>query len=361
MYYQTSKYYVLSMIGQGQAHQVFKAQHNLSQTVYAIKMEKYPMSGQIESEIKVLKELNEIEGIPKLIHHGITPEKKSYLILPLLHCSLRDLVISKQISLSCTLTIGLSLLDTLQQMHRKSILHLDIKPENIMISQKIQINSEDKLLEPGVIQLIDFGLSQSLENLKFQKKVPIGSQNFASRASHKGEQLGYKDDLESLLYVLVYLRNCKLPWTQKPSIGFRNMDNKLIGDMKTSLFNTITLSQQFPLEFSKFMSYIDELKSDQMPDYSFIKQLFIKMLQATSLSSNLNQLFNQCTTQSLGNQETLNFPAEKHLLISNSIQAQIQEDNIGTELIVANVQVSDMIGKYITTQIKSISDLNSQQ
>ncbi|CAD8100949.1 unnamed protein product [Paramecium sonneborni] len=361
MYLQTSKYQVLSMIGQGSAHQVFKAEHNLSQTLFAIKMEKYPMSGQIDSEIKVLKELDEIEGIPKLIHHGITLEKKSYLILPLLHCSLRDLTKSQQISLSCTLAIGLSLIETLEKIHRKNILHLDIKPENIMISQKIQKNSQDKLLQPGVIQLIDFGLSQSIGNSKFLKNVFIGSLNFASRASHKGEQLGYKDDLESLFYVLIYLKNCKLPWSQKPSMGFKNMDIKFIGDMKTSLFNTMTLCSTFPIEFSQFMQYIDELKYDQMPDYSFIKGLFIKMLQTTSLSPSVNQFLNYSPIQSLnqlGNSETLDIPVDKHLLNNNSIQTQIQEDIIDTEPIV--VHVSDMIGKYTTAQIKSISDLKNQ-
>ena len=39
------------------------------------------MSGQIEGEIKFLKELNEIEGIPKIIHHGVTPDKKYKLFL----------------------------------------------------------------------------------------------------------------------------------------------------------------------------------------------------------------------------------------------------------------------------------------
>lgn len=56
------------------------------------------------------------------------------------------------------------------------------------------------------------------------------------------------------------------------------MDIKFIGEMKTSLFNSMELSIKFPLEFSKFVSYIDALKHYEMPDYSFIKDLFIKML-----------------------------------------------------------------------------------
>ncbi|CAD8181230.1 unnamed protein product [Paramecium pentaurelia] len=359
MYLQTSKYQVLSMIGQGSAHQVFKAEHNLTQKLFAIKMEKSPKLGQIEGEIKVLKELNGIEGVPNLIHHGITPENKCFLIMPLLNCSLRDLVKSQQLSLSCILAIGLSLIETLENVHKKNILHLDIKPENIMISQKIQKNSKDQLLKPGFIQLIDFGLSQTLGNSKFLKNVFIGSLNFASRASHKGEQLGYKDDLESLFYVLVYLRNCNLPWSQKPSMGFKNMDIKFIGEMKTSIFNTMTLCQKFPLEFSKFMSYINELKHYQMPDYSLIKEMFIKMLQTTSFSPIMDQFLNNSPIQSinqLGNSETMQLPIDKHLLNNNSIETQIQDDIIDIEAKV--VHLSDLIGKYTTVQIKSIQTLN---
>lgn len=54
--------------------------------------------------------------------------------MPLLNCSLRDLVKSSQLSLSSILAIGLSLIETLENVHKKNILHLDIKPENIMIS-----------------------------------------------------------------------------------------------------------------------------------------------------------------------------------------------------------------------------------
>ncbi|CAK89689.1 unnamed protein product (macronuclear) [Paramecium tetraurelia] len=322
-------------------------------------MEKYPNSGQIDGEIKALKELDQIGGIPNLIHHGMTSENKCFLILPLLNCSLRELVKSQQLSLSQTLAIGLSLIETLEKVHQKNILHLDIKLENIMVSQKLQKNSKEQLLQPGFIQLIDFGLSQTLGNSKFLKNVFIGSLNFASRASHKGESLGYKDDLESLFYVLVYLRNCKLPWSQKPSMGCKNMDIKFIGEMKASIFNTMVLCQKFPLEFSKFMQYIDELKHYQMPDYTYIKELFIKMLQNTSLSPIMDQFLNYSPVQSinqLGSSEKILIRVEQNLPNNNSIETQIQDDIIDVEAKV--VHLSDLIGKYTTIQIKSIQTLN---
>ncbi|CAD8084257.1 unnamed protein product [Paramecium primaurelia] len=351
MYLQTSKYQVISKIGQGSAHQVFKAEHNLTQQLFAIKIEKRPKSGQIQDEIKVLKELQEIEGVPKIINHGITPDHKCFLIMPLLNCSLRDLVKSQPLSLSNILAIGLSIIETLEKVHKKNIIHLDIKPENIMISQGMQKHSKDQILKPGFIQLIDFGLSQSVRNSKFLKNVFFGSLNFASRASHKGQQLGYKDDLESLFFVLVYLRNCNLPWSFRPSMGFKNMDIKFIGEMKTSLFNSMELSIKFPLEFSKFVSYIDALKHYEMPDYSFIKDLFIKML----LSSMTDQSSTIQSINHLGNSKNLQIPVYTQHLYDDSIETQIQEDILDTEAKI--ISLSEMVRQYNTVQIKSIVNI----
>ncbi|CAK65169.1 unnamed protein product (macronuclear) [Paramecium tetraurelia] len=357
MYLQTSQYQIVSLIGQGSAHQVFKAKHNLTQQVFALKIEKCPQQGQIEGEIKILNVLNQIEGIPRLLEHGKTPDNR-FLIMPQLNCSLRDLMKSQQLSLPCILSIGLSVIKTLEQVHRKKILHLDIKPDNIMIQSKVLKDQKEQILIPGFIQLIDFGLSQFVGNSKFLQNVFVGSLNFASRASHRGEQLGYKDDLESLFYVLVYLRNGKLPWSQKSSMKSKDLDILQIGQIKTSLFNTMTLSKKFPIEFSKLMSYIDELKYDEMPDYQSIKRLFINMLQTTSLSSMMDQFLTYSPNQSFnqqGNSDIVHIPVDKLNFNNNSIETQIQEDLTDVEAKVEHL--SDLIGKYTTIQIKSILDI----
>ncbi|CAD8178061.1 unnamed protein product [Paramecium pentaurelia] len=354
MYLQTSKYEVLSKIGQGSAHQVFKAQHNLTSQLYAIKMEKCPRSGQIENEFKVLKELDEIEGIPKIINYGMTPDNKSFLIMPLLNCNLHDVLICQELSLSQILAIGLNIIETLEKIHHKPILHLDIKPENIMLLQTIQNTSIDQLLKPGFIQIIDFGLSQSLENLKNQKNLFIGSLNFASRASHKGEYLSFKDDLESLLYVLVYLRNYKLPWSQLISTEFTNSEIKSIEEMKTSLFNKIAFYDKFPQEFLKFMSYIDTLKQDEIPDYSYVKSLFITNIFISNFRL-ISELFLYFIYNLTINSETIQIPVQQNLSNQLSMENQLQEDIIENDA--KMISLSDMIWKYSTVKIKSILDI----
>lgn len=54
-------------------------------------------------------------------------------------------------TIPCIVAIGLSILDTLEQVHKKNILHLDIKPENIMItSEYINVPISD-ILNPGFV------------------------------------------------------------------------------------------------------------------------------------------------------------------------------------------------------------------
>ena len=62
-----------------------------------------------------------------------------------------------------------------------------------------------------MVYLIDFGLSKEFRNPKTHKHIPYrdglsltGTAMFASIQSHLGVELGRRDDLESLAYILIY-------------------------------------------------------------------------------------------------------------------------------------------------------------
>ncbi|CAD8095637.1 unnamed protein product [Paramecium sonneborni] len=346
MYLQASQYLVLSNLRSSSEHIIYKAENILDSEICVIKIEKSPGIGQIKNEIEMLKKLVGIIGIPTLKSIGITSDNKSFLIIPLYHSSLRDLITQQQpqLSLSQILRIGLSITEILEKIHLRNIVHLDIKPENIMLSKPLK---DSNILQDNVIQIIDFGLSQEFnENSSSLRNMFIGSLHFASRQSHKGEQLGYKDDLESLLYVLIYLRNLKLPWSFKPSWGCQKLDIKIIGKIKSSHFNTQALTSNFPPQFQEIMSQINSLKHNTMPHYKYIKELFMIMIKQSELSFFLMKERFKSQDEFDTSIQVDHFQEEEE---------ESQEEMVRFET--HHYIISKEIEKYKTNQIKSISDL----
>ena len=65
------------------------------------------------------------------------------------------------------------------------------------------------------IQYIDFGLIENIAdsgNSINQNKKPRGSYNFKSRNCHEGLIPYRKDELESIIYILIHMLNSFLPW-----------------------------------------------------------------------------------------------------------------------------------------------------
>jgi serine/threonine protein kinase len=90
----------------------------------------------------------------------------------------------------------------LQYIHTHHFIHRDLKPSNIVMGTGSQTN---------LVYLIDFGLSKEYRDPNTRKHIPcneglgfIGTTTFASVNSHMGLELGRRDDLESLAYILFY-------------------------------------------------------------------------------------------------------------------------------------------------------------
>ena len=80
----------------------------------------------------------------------------------------------------------------------------------------------------NIVCLIDFGLSKEFgdpnTHMHIQHKGAIGltgTAMFASIHSHLGMELGQRDDLESLAYVLIYFLHGSLPWQ---GLGYQSCD-----------------------------------------------------------------------------------------------------------------------------------------
>ena len=131
------------------------------------------------------------------------------MVIPLLGESLEQYKINKGnfISLETIFDIGKQMLDLLESIHSKGLIHRDIKPDNFLFG----LDSK--------LYLIDFGFCKSYlkDNKHISKKKTsslIGSVNFASFHSHEHLELSRRDDLISLGYILYYLYYGNLDWSK---------------------------------------------------------------------------------------------------------------------------------------------------
>ena len=124
-----------------------------------------------------------------------------------------------------------------------------------------------------VVYLIDFGLSKQFrdpstyEHISCKTNLDLtGTAIFASINSHLGLELGRRDDLESLAYILIYFLCASLPWQGLPSGSKDILKHKRAGPSK--------LCRGLPAEFSTFLEYSRSLGFQDKPSYRYIKDLF---------------------------------------------------------------------------------------
>jgi serine/threonine protein kinase len=149
----------------------------------------------------------------------------------------------------------------LEALHRRGFLHCDVKPNNIVFGPKKKAKT---------FFLIDFGLTTRYLDRYSQthitgefltKRKMYGTTTFASRNTHLGATQSRRDDLESLLYTMVYLATGDLPWLRKKG--------KEVGLMKVQL-NPGQVCKNLPPAFTKILKYVRSLRFQEKPDYQFL-------------------------------------------------------------------------------------------
>ena len=271
-------------IGSGSFGEIIYGKHKTEDFEVAVKIINSNTSQEtIKREIKISKILQNLTGFPK-IYDDFIYEKKNIIIESLLGPSLDKLFryCDKKFPLKTVCLIGKEMVKRLESMHEKGLLHRDLKPNNLAwgnfnssynnISDDLKSINKNKI-DINTIFLIDFGLSCSYyehdyttkhykmkENLNF-----IGTLRYASLNSHKGIRQGRRDDLESMLYILIYFLKGKLPW-QDIKAKKKEERHKIIFKIKSNI--TIDeLCQDLPAEFQELLKYVKSLQFEEKPYY----------------------------------------------------------------------------------------------
>ena len=282
------KYKILKKLGKGAFSTVFVAERLIDQKLVAAKIQKKSeLYGDIENEAYFLYKLRDILGIPKIYSYGVSGNYY-ILIQELLGKSLEELFKENKnkpnwIKLKDMLLAGIQIIDRVQTIHSKNILHLDIKPSNFLVG-----NPDNSL-----IYIIDFGLSKQYRSSRTGKHVQFsknkyfaGNICFTSLNSMKGIEPTRRDELESIGYMLIFLYTLKLPWYNIKSKSVLELSKKVY-EIK-SLISIKMICEETPKEMNEYMEYVRSLKFDENPNYNYLIKLFETMLQKINKNNDLN-------------------------------------------------------------------------
>ncbi len=126
--------------------------------------------------------------------------------------SLKKLIKTRKISLQNFLRIAITLSETLSNLHKNNIIHLDIKPDNILI------NTEEDL-----VKITDFGISAILTHANdeiYNPAVIQGTLAYMSpeQTGRMNRSMDYRTDLYSLGITFYEMLTGELPFKSKDPI-----------------------------------------------------------------------------------------------------------------------------------------------
>ncbi|KAG1806189.1 kinase-like domain-containing protein, partial [Suillus subaureus] len=234
----------------------------------------------LEHEYNMLRQLGDTVGIPH-VHWFGREDNYDALVLDRLGQSLESVFKTYQHSFSRNTIVFIAhqLVCCLQYIHSKYFIHCDLKPDNILIGTGKDTHK---------IYLVDFGISKQYRYLRthlhiaFEQTTSLtGTPAFMSINSHAGMELGRRDDIESLAYLLIYLFRGSLPWLHCSGIS----DEQVV-EMK---YDTTKLCQGLPEEVEQILTYSCSLLFDQKPDYTFLCRL-LQRINSTVLRRTVSRL-----------------------------------------------------------------------
>ena len=171
--------------------------------------------------------------------------------------------------------IGIQILDRLEFIHNKNIIHRDIKPDNFVIGLENKSH---------IIYVLDFGLSKKFrssrthQHIKFTvNKKLTGTARYASINALKGCEQSRRDDLEAIGYVLMYFLRGSLPWQGLQIQKGEDRYKKILQKKKATTAEE--LCKGFPKEFVDYINYTRNLEFEADPDYKYLRNLLVTVLE----------------------------------------------------------------------------------
>mgnify|MGYP000861571263 CR=1 FL=1 len=206
------RYHILEHLGQGGMAMVYKAYDTRLERDVAVKVIRKNAFSPDAME-RVLKRFDrEAKSLAKLTHPNIVSvidygefEGSPYLVMPFLVGGTLKHFLGKPIPWQEAVNMLLPIADALSYAHQKGIVHRDVKPGNILIT------------EGGAPMLTDFGIARLMESEESQTLtatgVGVGTPEYMSPEQAMGREVDGRSDVYSLGVVFFELVTGRKPYT----------------------------------------------------------------------------------------------------------------------------------------------------
>ncbi len=224
-----NRYEILEIIGKGGMATVYKAQDKMLKRYVAVKV----LREEFTTDEEFIKRFNtEAQSAASLAHPNIvsiydvgTENNIYYIVMELIQGKTLKEIIDEDgvLPWKWALNVATQIASALEVAHKNNIVHRDIKPHNIIIT------------EDGVAKVTDFGIAKAVSNSTITAfGATIGSVHYFSPEHARGGYTDAKSDLYSLGVVMYEMLTGRVPFDADTavSIALKHMQEKPVEPIK---------------------------------------------------------------------------------------------------------------------------------